>query len=111
MPIRCRSTSLSCIEYHLIISKVYRNVDDTMREADELLEMWKAIGITPDKEISFYCGTGWRASETWLYAFVLGFDRVSVYDGGWFEWSSDPVRFCSSLASILKHSSLSPKYL
>ena len=48
-------------------------------------------GITPDKWVAFYCGTGWRASETWFYAYLQGWDRIAVYDGGWFEWSQDPV--------------------
>ena len=48
-------------------------------------------GITPDKWVAFYCGTGWRASETWFYAYLMGWQRIAVYDGGWFEWSQDPV--------------------
>jgi len=45
--------------------------------------------ITPEKWVAFYCGTGWRASETWFYAYLMGWDRIAVYDGGWFEWSRD----------------------
>jgi thiosulfate/3-mercaptopyruvate sulfurtransferase len=41
--------------------------------------------------VAFYCGTGWRASETWFYAFLQDWPRIAVYDGGWFEWSQDPV--------------------
>ncbi|MEJ2247847.1 MAG: rhodanese-like domain-containing protein, partial [Acidobacteriota bacterium] len=37
----------------------------------------------------FYCGTGWRASEAFFYAYLMGWERISVYDGGWFEWSLD----------------------
>ena len=48
-------------------------------------------GITGDKWVAFYCGTGWRASETWFYAYLQGWDRIAVYDGGWFEWSQDPI--------------------
>lgn len=48
-------------------------------------------GITPDKRVAFYCGTGWRASETWFYAYLMDWPRIAVYDGGWFEWSKDPV--------------------
>ena len=51
---------------------------------------WAEAGITPDKWVAFYCGTGWRASETWFDAHVMGWSRVAVYDGGWLEWSSDP---------------------
>lgn len=61
-----------------------------MRSADDITAMWKAWNIKPDQQVSFYCGTGWRASETFMYARAMGWNNVSVYDGGWYEWSSDP---------------------
>ena len=70
--------------YHM---ECYRNVDNTMKDFDEIASNWKALGITPDKRIAFYCGTGWRASETFFYAYLMDWQRVAVYDGGWFEWS------------------------
>ena len=70
--------------YHM---ENYRNIDNTMRDFNEIAANWARAGITPDKSVSFYCGTGWRASETWFYAHLLGWDDVSIYDGGWFEWS------------------------
>ena len=48
-------------------------------------------GSRADKWVAFYCGTGWRASETWFYAYLQGWQRIAVYDGGWFEWSQDPI--------------------
>ena len=74
--------------YHM---QHYRNVDNTMRAYPEIAANWAAAGITPDKRVSFYCGTGWRAAETWFYAYLMGWPRISVYDGGWFEWSRDPL--------------------
>jgi thiosulfate/3-mercaptopyruvate sulfurtransferase len=68
----------------------YRNVDHTTREFHETEEIWMNNGITPDKHLAFYCGTGWRGSEAWFNAWLMGWPRVSVYDGGWFEWSNDP---------------------
>ena len=47
-------------------------------------------GSRADKWVAFYCGTGWRASETWFYAYLQDWPRIAVYDGGWFEWSQDP---------------------
>jgi len=70
--------------YHM---QQYRNVDNTMRDFKEIACNWEEVGITPDKKIAFYCGTGWRASETFFYAQLMGWPNVSVYDGGWFEWS------------------------
>jgi thiosulfate/3-mercaptopyruvate sulfurtransferase len=74
--------------YHM---QHYRNVDNTMRAYPEIAANWVDAGITADKWVAFYCGTGWRASETWFYAYLQGWDRIAVYDGGWFEWSADPT--------------------
>ncbi len=74
--------------YHM---ENYRNVDHTTREFHEIDEIWQKNGITRDKHLAFYCGTGWRGSEAWFNAWLMGWPNVSVYDGGWFEWSSDPA--------------------
>jgi 3-mercaptopyruvate sulfurtransferase SseA len=74
--------------YHM---QHYRTVDNTMRAYPEIAANWAETGITPDKHVAFYCGTGWRASETWFYAYLMAWPRIAVYDGGWFEWSQDPI--------------------
>jgi thiosulfate/3-mercaptopyruvate sulfurtransferase len=74
--------------YHM---QHYRNVDNTMRAYPEIAANWADAGVTADKWVAFYCGTGWRASETWFYAFLQDWPRIAVYDGGWFEWSADPA--------------------
>ena len=74
--------------YHM---ENYRNFDHTMREYHEVEEQWKEGGITPDKHIAFYCGTGWRGSEAFINAWLMDWPRISVYDGGWFEWCNDPA--------------------
>lgn len=71
--------------YHM---ENYRNLDHTTRESQEIKEIWIKNGIAPDKHLAFYCGTGWRGSEAWFNAWLMGWPRVSVYDGGWFEWSN-----------------------
>lgn len=68
----------------------FRNVDYTMRNGYEIQEMWKKDGINLDNKLAFYCGTGWRAAEVLFYADVMGMKNVSLYDGGWNEWSMDP---------------------
>lgn len=72
--------------YHM---ENYRNLDHTTREFGEVAEAWRRVGITPDKHNAFYCGTGWRGSEAFFNAWLMGWPRVSVFDGGWFEWSND----------------------
>ena len=64
----------------------YRNVDHTTREYQELEEIWAQAGVTSGKYNSFYCGTGWRGSEAFINAWLMGWSNISVYDGGWFEW-------------------------
>ncbi len=73
--------------YHM---ENYQNLDYTTREFREIIKMWKEHGLTPDKHLAFYCGTGWRGSEAFFNAWLLGWPKVSVFDGGWFEWSNDP---------------------
>jgi molybdopterin synthase sulfurtransferase len=72
--------------YHM---ENYRNVDETAREYHEIVATWKRAGVTPEKLNAFYCGTGWRASEAFFNAWLLGWPRIAVFDGGWFEWSQD----------------------
>lgn len=72
--------------YHM---ENYRNVDHTVREAQEVEAIWKEINITPSKHLAFYCGTGWRGSEAFYNAWLMGWPNVSIFDGGWFEWSND----------------------
>jgi thiosulfate/3-mercaptopyruvate sulfurtransferase len=73
--------------YHM---QHYRNPDNTMRAYPEIAASWRRVGITPDKQVAFYCGTGWRASEAFFYAYLMGWPHIAVYDGGWLEWSSRP---------------------
>jgi len=73
--------------YHM---ENYRNIDHTTREYYEIETQLRDAGLTPDKHLSFYCGTGWRGSEAFFNAYLMGWPNVSVYDGGWFEWSNNP---------------------
>lgn len=65
----------------------YRTPSNTMVNYEYMADRWEKQDITMDNVNSFYCGTGWRASETWFYALAMDWENVSVYDGGWKEWS------------------------
>ena len=69
--------------------EAYRNGDNTMRNYHEIAAFWRAEGITPDKQVIFSCGTGWRAAEAFFCAYLMGWPRIALYDGGWLEWSLD----------------------
>lgn len=65
--------------------------DGTLRSPVEVQDLlWAPWGIEPSKQVSFYCGTGWRASQAWFVAWLLGWPRAGVYDGGWKEWTLAP---------------------
>ncbi len=72
--------------YHM---ENYRNLDHTTREYHEIESQLAEVGVTSDKINVFYCGTGWRGSEAWINTWLMGWPTVAVFDGGWFEWSSD----------------------
>lgn len=66
----------------------FQHPDGTMRSAEDITALWRQCGIHSDMEVAFYCGTGWRASLAFFYARLMGWDHISVFDGGWMEWSS-----------------------
>jgi 3-mercaptopyruvate sulfurtransferase SseA len=84
----------------------FHDAHGRMLAAAEICRMWRAKGIRPDKKTVFYCGTGWRASLAFFYAWLMNWERISVYDGGWCEWSRDPrnpvVRRLSSTPARFK---------
>jgi thiosulfate/3-mercaptopyruvate sulfurtransferase len=59
--------------YHM---ENYRNVDHTNREFHETAENWIKNKITPNKHLALYCGTGWRGSESWFNARLMGWPNV-----------------------------------
>lgn len=58
-----------------------------IKPAQEIDAMWTADGVPKDKELVFYCGTGWRAALALLVAESMGWNKLGYYDGGWMEWS------------------------
>lgn len=66
----------------------YRNVDDTMRQASEILRLWERCGVNIKRHLIFSCGMGWRAAEVWFYARAMGLNNVSKYSDGWIRWSN-----------------------
>lgn len=68
----------------------YRNLDNTMFNYKIIENRWKKWGIVPEKTVSFHCGTGWRASETYYIAKALSYKNIGVYVGGWYEWTKIP---------------------
>lgn len=63
------------------------NEDGTVKELSEVLATeWVDVDFTVDNHLSFYCGTGWRATVPFMIMYQEGYDNISVYDGGWYQW-------------------------
>lgn len=68
----------------------YLNEDGTFREPNQIEMMWAENGITRDAHVAFYCGTAWRSSLAFYYAYLLGWEQISNFDSSWYEWSMGP---------------------
>lgn len=67
----------------------YRNIDNTMRNGYEIFSMWSDLGISSEKELTFFCGSGWRAAEVLFYSNVMGAEKNALYSNGWIGWSTN----------------------
>jgi thiosulfate/3-mercaptopyruvate sulfurtransferase len=63
--------------------------DGTFKAHEDLVKLYEARGVTPDKDVIAYCRIGERSSLTWFtLTYLLGYPRVQNYDGSWTEWGS-----------------------
>jgi thiosulfate/3-mercaptopyruvate sulfurtransferase len=67
----------------------FHHGDGRMKPAADICRIWHAVGVHAGRHTVFYCGTGWRASLAFFYAWLMNWERIAVYDGGWCEWSRD----------------------
>jgi thiosulfate/3-mercaptopyruvate sulfurtransferase len=89
-----------------------------VRSREAVLAELKAQGITPDKEVISYCGSGAFASSSYLFLKDLGFTNVKFYDKSWDEWSRVGApqeikleNFSYSGNALTANASLGPKFL
>jgi thiosulfate/3-mercaptopyruvate sulfurtransferase len=63
------------------------------KDASELAAIAEANGISPDKEVIFYCRTSVRGSVSYAaFESILEYENVKLYDGAYVEWTvSNPV--------------------
>jgi thiosulfate/3-mercaptopyruvate sulfurtransferase len=69
------------LPYELLSSK-----DGTLLGRDELRRLFEAAGVDLDRPVVTTCGSGITAPVLALGLYLLGRDRVAVYDGAWTEW-------------------------
>ena len=71
----------------------YKNIINeepgTLKSPEEITELLKGAGITPDKEIILYCATSARAGILFMaMTSILDYPNVKVYEGAWNEWKT-----------------------
>jgi thiosulfate/3-mercaptopyruvate sulfurtransferase len=64
--------------------------DWTLKDPDELEDMYSNAGFGAETSAITYCQAGVRAAFTHLVLTALGHDEVRTYDGSWEEWGNDP---------------------
>lgn len=70
-------------------AEIYQDAAGRLRDPEDVLARWREDGLDPGAhEVVFYCGTGWRSSLTFLYAYALGLPRIRNYSDGWLGWST-----------------------
>ena len=60
--------------------------DGTWRSEQQLRETFQARNVAPEKEVVAYCNGGVAATSVLFALSMLGYDRLSNYDGSWNEW-------------------------
>jgi thiosulfate/3-mercaptopyruvate sulfurtransferase len=59
-----------------------------LRPPEQLITLFSAHGITPDREVICYCHTHRRSAFMYIVLKHLGYPRVRGYPGSWSEWGN-----------------------
>ncbi|QHE51628.1 sulfurtransferase [Pontibacillus sp. HMF3514] len=54
----------------------------------ELLKQFESAGIVKDKKVVPYCQTNVRGAHTYFTLRLLGYEKVSPYEGSWAQWGN-----------------------
>jgi thiosulfate/3-mercaptopyruvate sulfurtransferase len=65
--------------------------DGLFRDAGTLRRRFAELGVTSDRPVTVYCGSGITAAHEVLALEVAGF-RAAMYPGSWSHWITDPAR-------------------
>ena len=73
---------------HLDWEDLYDHDTGCMKSATALREAFETKGITPDKDVTLYCNTGYRSAHAYLALRLLNYPRIRNYVGSWQEWGN-----------------------
>jgi len=69
------------------------NLENGRMASPEALEKrYSALGLTSERAVIAYCGSGVTACHDLLALSLIGRDDARLYVGSWSDWSSDPNR-------------------
>jgi thiosulfate/3-mercaptopyruvate sulfurtransferase len=57
-----------------------------LKNSDELAALFASAGVKFDQPVVASCGSGVTACALAFAAYLIGHDRVAIYDGSWAEW-------------------------
>jgi len=63
----------------------------TFTALDAASAQFANAGVTKDREVIVYCGSGISATIDLFLLRQLGFDNLRLYDGSMGEWARDPT--------------------
>src|SRR6266487_4482920 len=62
--------------------------DGTFRSNEELSQVFTSAGVKPQEQVVAYCNGGVAATTVLFSLALLGYPRLTNYDGSWNEWGS-----------------------
>jgi thiosulfate/3-mercaptopyruvate sulfurtransferase len=63
--------------------------DPVLLSPTELREHYRNLGVSPDRKVACYCGSGVTACHDILALEIAGFPGARLYPGSWSEWIVD----------------------
>ncbi|WP_236031228.1 sulfurtransferase [Ktedonospora formicarum] len=63
----------------------------TFRSNEELKQIFTGAGVSPNKHIVAYCNGGVAATTVLFSLAMLGYPRITNYDGSWNEWGAAKI--------------------
>jgi thiosulfate/3-mercaptopyruvate sulfurtransferase len=66
--------------------------DGRFLDAAELAARFSSLGLSRDRPIGVYCGSGITATQTILALRLAGLGDAALYPGSWSHWIADPSR-------------------
>jgi thiosulfate/3-mercaptopyruvate sulfurtransferase len=68
--------------------EVINPADGTFRTNEELSQLFASAGVKPQEQVVAYCNGGVAATTILFSLAMLGYPRLTNYDGSWNEWGS-----------------------